>query len=170
MSGTSAPATTIHAARRPKQRWGWLRPVAIVVVLVAALAGGSLWALGYRPGRGYSSAENSYATVEISRGEVRVIVLESGSLESADNAMIKCQVEALLGTIGTAQPGINGQGGGGRGMGGGPDRPSGSRSGSTCGGGRASRGRGGPGRLRACGPGRCRDVLGWRGSRSGGRR
>ena len=119
MSVTSAPATTIHAARRPKQRWGWLRPVAIVVVLVAALAGGSLWALGYRPGRGYSSGENSYATVEIRRGEVRVIVLESGSLESADNAMIKCQVEALLGTIGTAQPGINGQGGGGRGMGGG---------------------------------------------------
>lgn len=115
MSATTAAATTIHAARRPKRRRIWLRTVAIIVVLVAATAGGSLWALGYRPGKGFTGGKETYATVEIGRGDVWVTVLESGSLESADNAMIKCQVEALLGTIGTAQPGINGQGGGGGG-------------------------------------------------------
>lgn len=120
MSANPAAAPTIQSARRPEQRRGWFRAVVIVVVLVAAIVGGSLWALGYRPGRGFSAGQTSYVTVEIGKGDVWVTVLESGSLESADNAMIKCQVEALLGTIGTAQPGINGQGGGGgRGMGGG---------------------------------------------------
>ena len=70
-----------------------------------------------RPGRarrgrgsGLSSAHASRRSsnqpldfVEIDRGDVDIVVVEQGTVESANNTTVRCQVEALIGTVGGAR-------------------------------------------------------------------
>lgn len=65
-----------------------------------------------RPTRFWMKPAAQLATVPVDRGEVTLTVVESGSLESADTAPAKCQVEALTGAIGGQPQGANGQAGG----------------------------------------------------------
>jgi multidrug resistance efflux pump len=53
-------------------------------------------------------------TVLVDEGDMDMIVTENGTLESANNATARCQVEALIGTVGGAQGamGAGGQAGG----------------------------------------------------------
>ena len=71
--------------------------------------------------------------VEIDKGDVDIVVVEYGALESANNTTVRCQVEALIGTVGGARGrhfegsgaagGGSGQGGSGAGgSGGSPGR------------------------------------------------
>ncbi len=74
--------------------------------------------MGVRPARFWKgSSLVSYQTVAIDQGSVRAFVLESGNLESADNAVVKCQVEAVLGTVAGGANGMGGVGGVGAGGG-----------------------------------------------------
>ncbi|HEU5118206.1 MAG TPA: hypothetical protein VFT74_16430, partial [Isosphaeraceae bacterium] len=54
--------------------------------------------------------EAKLETVSIDRGDVRSYVVEGGSLESADKAIVRCKVEAVLGTV-TSGAQTGGQGG-----------------------------------------------------------
>lgn len=95
---TSRPVPITIPSRTKKPR----RLLTILwMALVAAIGtGGVLWASGVRPGSLWSDDEFSrLPTVEVDRGDIPVYVVESGTLESADNATIKNEVEALLGQV-----------------------------------------------------------------------
>ena len=77
--------------------------------------------------------------VEIDRGDVDIVVVEHGTVESANNTTVRCQVEALIGTVGGAQGGTS-KGSGA--SGGGSGQASGS---GGAGGAQGSRGSGGSG-------------------------
>jgi multidrug resistance efflux pump len=119
-SSEGAPAPTLAipergASRRPRRRWRWL-----ALPLMAALVAGGAWAWATRPTRGGTA----YLTETVDRGDLRSVVVESGSVESASNTVVRCQVEALVGMV-TAAPGsamggtVGGAGGGRGGAGGG---------------------------------------------------
>ena len=93
-----------------------MRAFLVAILLVAATSAG-LWAYGIRPDRLWSGQGETYLTIAIARGDVRSYVLESGNLESSNNATIKCQVEALLGMVGGTQTAANGAMGNNRGGG-----------------------------------------------------
>ena len=87
---------------------GWF----VLLILIAVPAG--LWAAGTRAKQFFGQTEAKLETVTIDRGDLRTYVVEGGSLESADKALVRCQVEAVLGTV--MSGGQGGQGGqGGRG-------------------------------------------------------
>jgi len=77
----------------------------------------------------WSGSPQRIDTVQIDRGGVFLVVTENGTLESSDNATVRCEVEALLGVNGMAAGGAQGgarpggtaaqggQGGGGAGGG-----------------------------------------------------
>jgi multidrug resistance efflux pump len=114
--------------KRGRRRVWW------VFLLIIAVIPATLFAFGYRP-RWSFSKEKTYTLIQIDRGNVLSSVVEAGSLENADNATVRCRVEALLGTVGGPQAqGMTGGGGGGgnRGMGGGGgNRGAGGRGGAT---------------------------------------
>ncbi|GIW88491.1 MAG: hypothetical protein KatS3mg108_2815 [Isosphaeraceae bacterium] len=99
--------------RRPRKRW-------LLVPLVGAAVGGGIWAWMTQTSRG----SGLYATTTVDRGDMQVVVVESGAVESASNTVVRCQVEALVGMV-TGVPGsavggtVGGRGGGGRGGAGG---------------------------------------------------
>src|SRR5690349_4468314 len=68
-------------------RWRWLGALAIL----AALAGG-LWGAQGRLRSLWAKQGPTLALLEVDRGDVPVVVVENGSLESADNATVKCKV------------------------------------------------------------------------------
>ncbi len=113
MSATAEPTTLVLTQKRTSSnpsRWP-IRLAAFVVVL-SLISVVTMWAIGYRPGRGFVNAEVSYQTIAIGVGDVRVMVLESGTMESSENTKVKVQVEAILGTItANQQAGLNGAGG-----------------------------------------------------------
>ncbi len=132
----SVPATTptISARRapvaKPRPRLGrWLGLLAVILIATT----GSLWAMGIRPSQLWSRSGPTLETVEVDRGDVLSSVTESGALESADNATVRCQVEALMGMVSSATGGLQtgGAGGGGRGGGGSGGTSSSNRSTST---------------------------------------
>jgi multidrug resistance efflux pump len=99
----------------------------LVTLVVAALIVGIGWYWHYT--RVAEAAANALPTVEIDRGDIPIYVVETGSLESANNATVKVQVEALLGTVtnpnatsGQGTRTAGGGGGGNRGGGGGGTR------------------------------------------------
>ena len=105
-----------RTSKRRSRRGAW---IAAASLLVLVLAGAGAWAMGVRPSRFWKRTVVEYRTVAIEKGSVRAFVLESGNLESADSAMVKCQVEAILGTVAGGVNGMGGAGGAGGGMGGG---------------------------------------------------
>jgi multidrug resistance efflux pump len=91
-------------ARETRANVGW-----IVLFLLLAVPGG-LWASGAKVKQAFfPEVERKIETVEVDRGDVRSYVVEGGSLESADKATVRCQVEAVLGMV--MSGGQGGQGG-----------------------------------------------------------
>ncbi|HEY2158325.1 MAG TPA: hypothetical protein VGH33_22030, partial [Isosphaeraceae bacterium] len=87
------PAVVVE--RRPR-RWRWLIAATLVVV-----AGGWAWASGAMQSL-FADEGPRLALVQVDSGPLEIYLVETGSLESARNTSIKCQVEALLGTTGGA--------------------------------------------------------------------
>ena len=86
---------------RPGQRWriwGYL-------IILAALAsmGGAYWAweVGDRhPPVARSETGAALELWEVDLGDVSEAIVENGTLESASNTVVRCQVEALIGMVG----------------------------------------------------------------------
>src|SRR5262245_4105440 len=99
--------TTIEIPRVRRSPWGLLKIIAAVLVV-----GGAAWAwqAGYRPPQLLASSRAALELVEIDRGDVDVYVVENGSIESANNTTVRCQVKALLGLIGGTQGTTAGKG------------------------------------------------------------
>jgi HlyD family secretion protein len=124
------PSDLAHASgKRPRaagrRRFRPLRWILALVTLMAAF-GGSAWGLGYSPRDLWEQARRwtsppPLETYVVDEGSIPVLVVESGTLESANNTPVKCKVKALLGTVGSSLGGIGGggMGGGGGGRGGG---------------------------------------------------
>ena len=95
---TIRPVPLSIPPRVKKSRNGWSL---LWMALFAALAsGGVLWASGVRTLPFWGEDPSlKMPTLVIDRGDIPVYVVESGALESADNATIKCEVEALLGQV-----------------------------------------------------------------------
>ncbi len=78
-------------------------PWAVVKIIAALLfLGGAVWTwqAGYRPATFLGKAEALVRFVEIDVGDIDLVVVESGTIESANNATVRCQVEALIGLVG----------------------------------------------------------------------
>ena len=73
-------------------------------MLAAVLSvGGAVWAWesGYRPP--FLAADRLNANLvllEVDQGDVIEFIVENGSLESATNTVVRCEVEALMGMVG----------------------------------------------------------------------
>lgn len=121
----------------------------LFILAVIAGSGYGLW-LVTADMRVDESADLNIPLFKVDKGDIFVTVVESGTLESADNATVKCKVEAILGTtssMGGGQPmagGMRGGGGGMSGGGGGMSGGGGMRSGGGMSGG-GMRGGGGSG-------------------------
>ena len=86
---------------RPQAR----RPVLGYLTMLAALlaVGGVVWAwqAGYRPPfLAAQRSDMSLDLVEVDQGDVIEYVVENGTLESATNTVVRCEVEALMGMVG----------------------------------------------------------------------
>ena len=102
----------------PQVRRSFLGYMKIGAALMAL--GGAAWAWheGYRSPMFSQSSKQPVDFVEIDRGDVDIVVVEQGTVESASNSTIRCQVEALIGTVGGAQGGTSkGSGASGSGTG-----------------------------------------------------
>ena len=93
---------------RPQAR----RPLLGYLTMLAALlsVGGAVWAwqAGYRPPfLAAQRSDMSLDLVEVDQGDVIEYVVENGTLESATNTVVRCEVEALMGMVG----GTSGAGG-----------------------------------------------------------
>ena len=126
----------------PKARRNVSGYVKIAAALLAVCGLTWAWQAGYRPSMLSQAGTIPLDVVEIDRGDVDIVVVEYGALESASNTVVRCQVEALIGTVGGAQGGTSkgsGASGGGSGQGssaGGAGGSQGSSGGGRTGGGR----------------------------------
>ena len=89
-----APIEIPKVRRNP---WAVVKMIAAVVCL-----GGATWAwqAGYRPANFFGEVKVPLRFVEIDAGDVETVVVENGTIESATNATVRCQVEALIGLVG----------------------------------------------------------------------
>lgn len=95
MINQGAPALVLSEVRRRPRRSRWI--AAAVVAVVGTLGACWAWWPGNRPGLGWSEAPKVLATVAVDRGDVALVVTETGSLESSDNAVVRCEVESFYG-------------------------------------------------------------------------
>lgn len=123
----------------------WLKQLVLLAALtVFGLAGYVLygqWQESKRP-------DQEIELTLIDRGAIAVSVVESGSLESSDNATVKCKVEAILGTTSSgsvSMPSAGAAGGGMRAGGSGAGMGMGGGGGAGAGGARGGAGAGGAG-------------------------
>ncbi len=90
------------AIARKRRSFRWLRGLLVAALGLLALG----WAGGLTPAKAWTWARTwvhgnqVLPALLVDRGDVSVYVVESGSLESANNTAIKCEVEALLGVVG----------------------------------------------------------------------
>src|SRR5271157_3525574 len=95
---------------RPQAR----RPLLGYLTMLAALlsVGGTVWAwqAGYRPPfLAAQRSDMSLDLVDVRQGDVSEYGVENGTVESATNTVVRCEVEALMGMVG----GTSGAGGAG---------------------------------------------------------
>ncbi len=101
---------------QPKERvrrpgWGWA-----VVLLALLLAGGGLTWVGGASGLLSKLRPKPAARLDLARvdqGDIEVRVIEFGSIETGEGAVVRAKVEALIGLVGgtqQGQPGAQGQG------------------------------------------------------------
>ncbi len=89
----------------PRVRRGFLDYLKIGLALLALGGVAWAWQSGYRPGMFLQASTVPVDFVEIDRGDVDIVIVEYGTVESANNTTVRCQVEALIGTVGGAQGG-----------------------------------------------------------------
>src|SRR5271165_2273211 len=127
--------TPIEIPRVRRGYWGYFK---IAAALLAVGGAGWAWESGYRPPFLVQSSKSLLELVEIDKGDVDIVVIEQGTVESASNTTVRCQVEALMGTVGGAQGGTakggGGAGGGGTGQAGGAGGAGGAQGGAASGG------------------------------------
>ena len=71
-----------------------------VVGLAGLITVGVLWQRGYSPQRLWTSPPPILEMLEVVAKPLAVVVVETGTVESASNTTVKCQVEALVGLVG----------------------------------------------------------------------
>ena len=113
--------------------------IRLLVLLIIAGSGYGLWLITADM-RSDGSSKEPIQLFKVDKGDIFVTVVESGTLESSDNATVKCKVEAVLGTTSS----LGGQPMAGGGMRGGSSGGMRSGGGGMSGGG-GSRGGGGGG-------------------------
>lgn len=86
-------------------------PWASVVLGTVVIPGGLWWGGVIDPLALLPKSIPPLATVAVDRGDIAVEVVESGNLESANNATVKAQVEAIVGMVGGTAKGAGGRGG-----------------------------------------------------------
>jgi HlyD family secretion protein len=126
--------TPIEIPRVRRDFWGYAK---IAAALLAVGGGVLAWQTGYRPSVFARSTDYAFDLVTIDRGDVEIVVVEQGTLESASNTTVRCQVEALIGTVGGADGGTakaGGQSAGGSGQGSGSGSGGSAQGGSGAGG------------------------------------
>ncbi len=75
--------------------------LAVVVAIVASVLGvAKAWEMGYRPEQLWQARAGAFETVAVDQGDMSVYVREMGTVESASNTTVRCQVEALIGLVG----------------------------------------------------------------------
>jgi HlyD family secretion protein len=84
-----------YRLRRRRRKGPWVPMVALAAVVAF------LWVAGYRP-EWLGPRKQAPTTLAVDRGEVRVVVVENGTFESARSESVKCQVEALMGAVAAA--------------------------------------------------------------------
>ncbi len=92
---TAIPPRHLDRPARRRRRWVWL-------ALVALGLGGVVAAGRGRVRSPWISQPEPLATTEVDRGDIAVVLVEGGSLESANNVTVKSKVEALIGLTGGA--------------------------------------------------------------------
>ena len=106
---------TIRSKKSGPGKW-------LLMLLVMASVPAGLWAAGLRPEVIFGKPAPAFLTYEVDEGDLQTTVVEGGALESSEVVNVRCQVEALIGSIPggtTGGQGGGGQGGGGQGGGGG---------------------------------------------------
>jgi HlyD family secretion protein len=102
----------------PQVRRGFLGYVKIGAALMALGGVAWAWQIGSRSPMFSQSSKQPLNFVEIDRGDIDIVVVEQGTVESANNTTVRCQVEALIGTVGGTQGGTSkGSGASGSGTG-----------------------------------------------------
>jgi len=109
MQKNTSQGVRLKLDQPPKRRpvLGWLVTLAVMVSL-----GGLTWAWerGHRPSWDMFQEPVSLDLIEVDRGDILELIVENGSVESASDSVVRCEVEALIGTVGGTSGG--GQGGG----------------------------------------------------------
>ena len=95
-----ASFTPIEIPKVHRNWWGLVK-IAAATLVVGGLAGA--WIAGYRPPMLRGGTQSAFDFIEIDRGDVDLCVVETGSIESANNTTVRCEVEALIGMVGGAQ-------------------------------------------------------------------
>ena len=104
----------------PPPRRRSLARYAIILAAMLCVGGGVWgWSTGFRPAFLESKPIFDLQLVEVDEGDVVEYVIENGTLESGSNTIVRCEVEALTGTVGgssatggTGQSGSSGSGSG----------------------------------------------------------
>jgi HlyD family secretion protein len=84
----------------PKQRRSLLRWLTIPTAVGAFCGLGWAWQQGLKPSLDYFAVPVRLSLVEVDRGDIVQLVIENGTLESASDSTVKCQVEAMVGLTG----------------------------------------------------------------------
>lgn len=106
--------TPIDIPQVRRSPWGLVK-VALVLVFVGGVF--AAWQMGFLTKLMGKPAGPAFQLVEVDRGDIEISVVETGTVESANNATLRCKVEALLGTVG-GQGSATGKAGAGAGAGG----------------------------------------------------
>ncbi len=118
---TGTEPLTPHLDIPVERVWPWRFWVVTGLILGFFVTVGS-WKAGLiQPSKLWARKVKMLQTVPVDEGTLFVVITENGSLESSNNATIRCQVEALIGLVGGAAQGGGAAAGGGRpgGVGGG---------------------------------------------------
>jgi len=95
---TITPATSPDTKAAPRS---WAGKVVLGLIGLTTLGVvGFLWQSDFRPQRLWASPPVVLETLDVLTGPLAVVVVETGTVESASNTTIKCQVEALVGMVG----------------------------------------------------------------------
>ena len=116
------PPTPPETKSRPRSRLRWI--VAGSVGLATAASAAAFWRAGAQSRQFWEATPVALETLDVVMAPLSVVVVETGTVESASNTTIKCQVEALVGlvggtTSGGARSGATGGAGGSSGASGG---------------------------------------------------
>ena len=104
----------IEIPRVQRNPWGYVK----IAAALAAIGGATwAWQSGYTPAQLMADTKPVFQFHEIDQGDIDVVIVETGTIESASTTPVRCRVEALIGnTSGTQNAtGKSSGAGGGRG-------------------------------------------------------